>query len=328
MFEGNEVSKNVEAGFRVESDACPLIDKENRVHSGRSEGIVILDGHGVVRGNRIYGNKKAGLKIEGGNPLIRKNMMYASEAEGCHVCSDAKPRLERNDLFGNQRCALLVDGGADPLVRKNLVRDGKSDGIVIGPGGLGLYEGNRIFMNANVGFKVCDGGAPMVRDNAINNGNGTGLALLPGAMGDFADNVIAGNYGDQVRVEGNPQGGDNPSLTFKDNRIDFKTQPSFRQPDLAPIIREQGSRAFLEQKEVDVLPEINGAGRKGASAPGLSRFKRAGAKVKVAAAMLGGDHKPKLAGSLSHTVSDSPLLGSRNVKWLTSLDSPDSPIRR
>ena len=144
----------------------------------------------------------------------------------------------------------------------------------------------------------------------------------------FADNIIAGNYGDQVRVEGNPQGGDNPSLTFKDNRIDFKTQPSFRQPDLAPIIREQGSRAFLEQKEVDVLPEINGAGRKGASAPGLSRFKRAGAKVKVAAAMLGSDHKPKLAGSLSHTVSDSPLLGSRNVKWLTSLDSPDSPIRR
>ncbi len=35
VYEGNDVSKNYEAGFRIESKACPLIEKENRIHSGR-----------------------------------------------------------------------------------------------------------------------------------------------------------------------------------------------------------------------------------------------------------------------------------------------------
>ena len=67
--------------MKIESGACPLWEKENRIHSGRAEGMLVLDGHSVVRGNRIYGNRKAGLKIEGGSSLIRKNMIYSSEAE-------------------------------------------------------------------------------------------------------------------------------------------------------------------------------------------------------------------------------------------------------
>ena len=55
MYEGNDVCQNHEAGFLIESDGCPLIDKENRIHSGRAEGILLKDGNGVVRGNRIYG---------------------------------------------------------------------------------------------------------------------------------------------------------------------------------------------------------------------------------------------------------------------------------
>jgi parallel beta-helix repeat protein len=35
VYEGNDVSKNYEAGIRIESKACPLIEKENRIHSGR-----------------------------------------------------------------------------------------------------------------------------------------------------------------------------------------------------------------------------------------------------------------------------------------------------
>jgi hypothetical protein len=80
----------VEAGMRIESGGCPLIDKENRIHSGRAEGILLLDGTAVIRGNRIFSNRKAGLKIEGGSPLIRKNMIYSSEAEGCHISAGTR----------------------------------------------------------------------------------------------------------------------------------------------------------------------------------------------------------------------------------------------
>ena len=210
---------------------------------------MLLDGNAVVRGNRVYNNTKAGLLVQGGSALIRKNMIYSSDSQGCHISGNATPRLERNDFFFNKGSALLVDNGADPLVRKNLVRDGKSDGVVVGLQGLGLFEGNRIFMNANIGFKVHRGGCPIVRDNQINNGNGSGLCLEPGAMGEFTDNLIAANYGDQIRVEGNDQGGDNPNLTFTNNEINWKNQPSFRLPEFVPIIRAQGSKAFVEQRE-------------------------------------------------------------------------------
>jgi hypothetical protein len=217
----------------------------------------------------------------------------------------------------------LVDCGADPLVRKNLVRDGKAGGIVVGSGGLGVFEGNRVFMNANVGFKVESGGAPLVKDNEFNNGNGCGLCLLEGAMGEFADNVIAGNYGDQLRVEGNRLGGDNKHLIFTNNTVDWKTQPSFRLPEFAPVIRAQGSKAFLEQKEdpeeATSLPGISGAGaRSAATAPAMSRFRSAGSKVKVAAAIqLGAGKMPKKHGSLASTIA---TVTTKSVKWLTELD--------
>ncbi len=69
------------------------------------------------------------------------------------------------------------------------------------------------------------------------------------------------------------------SLTFSNNKIEWKTQASFRLPEFAPIIREQGSKAFLEQRE-DMLPALGGA-RKARSAPGnvMSKFKAAGRKA-------------------------------------------------
>jgi len=61
-------------------------------------------------------------------------------------------------------------------------------------------------------------------------------------------NDIAANYGDQLRIEGNKLGtGD---LHFENNRVDWSFQPSFKHPDLAPIVRQQGNKAFLEAPEV------------------------------------------------------------------------------
>jgi hypothetical protein len=166
---------------------------------------------------------------------------------------EATPRLERNDLFYNQACALLVEAGAAPLVRKNLVRDGKSDGIVIGANGLGIFEGNRIFMNSNIGFKVHRNGAPIVRDNAINNGNGVGVCLEAGAMGDFSDNIISGNYGDQIRVQDNRYSSVPSTLPLAPYHLTVTLDVTVTRPSLHMCAKESKGE-WCEARPVGVKP--------------------------------------------------------------------------
>ncbi|KAJ1486271.1 hypothetical protein T484DRAFT_1790197 [Baffinella frigidus] len=144
------------------------------------------------------------------------------------------------------------------------MHDGRGDGVVVRDSGLGIVEENRIFMNAAVGVKVMATGMPEVHHNEINNGNGVGMHLFPGALGHYTNNKIHANYGDQIRIEGNPVVKNNEELSFADNHIDWTTQPSFRLPDLFPIVRAQPSSrlpdlfpivraqadsAFLDEKE-------------------------------------------------------------------------------
>jgi len=121
--------------------------------------------------------------------------------------------------------------------------------VVVRDSGLGIVEENRIFMNAAVGVKVMATGMPEVHHNEINNGNGVGMHLFPGALGHYTNNKIHANYGDQIRIEGNPVVKNNEELSFADNHIDWTTQPSFRLPDLFPIVRAQADSAFLDEKE-------------------------------------------------------------------------------
>mmetsp|Transcript_47558 Transcript_47558/g.148940 ORF Transcript_47558/g.148940 Transcript_47558/m.148940 type:complete len:119 (+) Transcript_47558:2282-2638(+) len=102
-------------------------------------------------------------------------------------------------------------------------------------------------MNAGAGVKVEKNADPELLENQINNGNGVGLHLQPGAKGRYVGNDIAANYGDQLRIEGNKLG--SGDLYFENNRVDWSFQPSFKHPDLAPIIRQQGNKAFLEAPE-------------------------------------------------------------------------------
>ena len=61
-----QVCFNVEAGIRIESDGKPLIEKDNRVHDGYEDGILVSrGGAGVIRGNRIYQNQKSGIRVRG-----------------------------------------------------------------------------------------------------------------------------------------------------------------------------------------------------------------------------------------------------------------------
>ncbi len=69
LLEGNEVTGNGEAGVRVETRGDPLVQRENRVHAGRAEGVLVAEGGaGVVRGNRVFGNRLAGIKARAAPP--------------------------------------------------------------------------------------------------------------------------------------------------------------------------------------------------------------------------------------------------------------------
>ena len=88
-------------------------------------------------------------------------------------------------------------------------------------------------------------------------------------------------------------------------------------------IRAQGSKAFIEQREDEdegtSLPSVQGAKSTPSTAMGLSRFKAASGKVKVAAMLHKEGGPEKLYGSRAKTVASE---SSKSVKWLTSLDSP------
>ena len=123
--EGNIISgASGTSGVAIEGGADPILFR-NEIRGMVGVGVVVSGGNarGRLEGNVIAGSAEHGVLITAGaDPVLVANRIHGGK--GCGVCAkeDARGRLERNELWGNEAGGVWVINGRLALVG-NAIRD-------------------------------------------------------------------------------------------------------------------------------------------------------------------------------------------------------------
>jgi parallel beta-helix repeat protein len=210
-IEGNDISA-ISGGLvlgaliLVEGRGTAPLIRGNRVHAGRSDGIVIRDGAtSTIDDNEVFGSRGNGVEVSGcaTSTLIRANRVHDGDGAGIAACDGAMGRIEDNDVFGNVDSGVKISGiGTAPLVRANRIHGGKWEGITVADGATSTIENNDISGNAVSGIGIYEPGtSPVIRANRVFDGT-VGIGVYNGAAGAIEGNDIAGNACEGIEVAG------------------------------------------------------------------------------------------------------------------------------
>ena len=174
------------------------------IHGSRL-GIYAHDGASpLIEDNDITGCEWAGVGVEGDGtePVIRANRIRTCWGAGIEVGGGASPRIEDNDLWGNDVEVDVAGSGSNPLIRANRLHDGKSFAVLVADGAAASIEDNEI--SGNGGSGVCAGygagAGTVIHGNRIRDGGSDGIAILDGSSPRIEDNDMCGNAEAGVRI--------------------------------------------------------------------------------------------------------------------------------
>lgn len=103
------------------------------------------------------------------------------DGHGILVFDGACPRIEENEIWGNEVGLCIYGMGSGPLVRANRVHDVKGAGILVGNGACPRIEENEIWGN-NGGVCIYGAGSdPVVHANRVHDGKNHGILVSDGA---------------------------------------------------------------------------------------------------------------------------------------------------
>ncbi len=118
-IEGNTIFTNYKANiaFGGENSADTVILK-NKIHSGRSEGIFIIEsGFSYIYENEIYDNND-GIILFDSSPHVFGNEIRDHQRSGMIVSGSSYPKVEWNEIFGNATTGILVRDNSEAFITK------------------------------------------------------------------------------------------------------------------------------------------------------------------------------------------------------------------
>ena len=173
-------------------------------------GILFHNATGSIDENVVTGGSVGILARQGAAPTISGNTVTetSEQAIACEIGS--APQIENNILTGS--IGTGIDCTHDPVISGNSIT-GFETGLKL-RSGLALATGNTIVGASNTGVHVSSttpSDYPTVRGNTIAQGGGAGV-LFEWTGGTLESNVITGNAGPGVEVEGGFEDFLNPAL--------------------------------------------------------------------------------------------------------------------
>lgn len=133
--------------------------------------------------------------------LTGNNIVDGSGA-GVVVCGRADAEIADNLIARHSHSGIEVRDSAAPRIVSNRVSEGHGGGILISGESSPLIDSNDISENQYSGLAVSEDGAPTVTGNRIHDGFSAGLWIGGNARGRFADNLIYGNRGTGIELNG------------------------------------------------------------------------------------------------------------------------------
>jgi len=174
-------------------------------------GILFHNASGSILDNVITGGATGVLARQGASPTIVGNTVTET-TERAIACEDgAAPLIDSNILTGS--LGIGINCTNDPVIVNNSIT-GFSIGMAL-RSGLALATGNTVVGASDIGVHISSttpGDYPTVRGNTIAQGGGAGV-LFEWSGGTLESNVIAGNSGPGVEIEGGFEDFINPVLS-------------------------------------------------------------------------------------------------------------------
>ncbi|EGR30705.1 hypothetical protein IMG5_125070, partial [Ichthyophthirius multifiliis] len=131
IVEKNEIYDNLKANIALGgSNSVDTLIVDNIIHSGRCEGIFIIDGGKtwIIR-NKIYENNDGIISVTS-IPVIQNNQIYNNKSHGVMFIKDSRPDFSNNQVYNNDCVGIFIRDKSNGVIKKNDVYDNKIQLIV------------------------------------------------------------------------------------------------------------------------------------------------------------------------------------------------------
>jgi parallel beta-helix repeat protein len=142
----------------------------------------------------IESHLEPGVMIGGGHGCTIVGNTIRDNAVGIAVTSGATPRIESNEVDGNETGIGVSGRGSNPVVVANTIARTRRNGVLVFDEAAGRFQKNTVSASGAWGVWVDDAGSrPAFIGNHISGCADAAILVTDGAAGEFTSNDLRGN---------------------------------------------------------------------------------------------------------------------------------------
>ena len=190
-----EIVDNLDAGL-VAQDRALLVAEGCTISRNAGAGVMlgIAAPASSVTDCTIESNLEPGVLIGGGRGCGVTRNRIRDNPVGIAIVNGATPRIEDNELDGNETGMGVSGRGSNPVVVANTVAGARRNGFVVFDEAAGRFHENTVSGAGGWGIWVDDPGTrPTFMGNHVSGSADAGILVTDGAGGEFTSNDLRGN---------------------------------------------------------------------------------------------------------------------------------------
>jgi parallel beta-helix repeat protein len=191
---------------------CEIVDNLDAGLAGQDRALLVVEnctiarnaGAGVLLGLAapdsrvtncvIESHLEPGVMIGGGHGCTIVGNTIRDNAVGIAVTSGATPRIESNEVDGNETGIGVSGRGSNPVVVANTIARTRRNGVLVFDEAAGRFQKNTVSASGAWGVWVDDAGSrPAFIGNHISGCADAAILVTDGAAGEFTSNDLRGN---------------------------------------------------------------------------------------------------------------------------------------
>lgn len=192
---------NIE-GSLILSDSRETLVRNNFIHSGQQNGVLVEGGDGSIINNDVTGHKMCGLVLKGNaNPMVRNNTFNKNKLAGIVIGDDAHGTFEANRTVNNTHYGMAVGATANPMIRGNHCNENKMGGLLSSGNSSGKFEDNVVKGNSGHGMVMAGHSTALTVRNKFSHNAEAGMAVCGSSTVHLEDNDVFSNSGPGVIIQ-------------------------------------------------------------------------------------------------------------------------------
>ncbi len=199
-----EIVDNLDAGL-VAQDRALLIAEGCTISRNAAAGVMLglAAPASRVTDCTIESNLEPGVLIGGGHGCAVANNRIRDNTVGIAITNGATPRIEGNNVEGNETGIGVSGRGSNPTVVANTVAGARRNGVLVFNEASGRFQKNTVSGAGGWGVWVDDAGTrPSFTGNHVSGSADAGILVTDGAGGEFTSNDLRGNGTGSWELEG------------------------------------------------------------------------------------------------------------------------------